>query len=187
MKIAVLLGSTRPGRKGEQVARWVLDQARARDDATYELLDLADFDLDLLDDPTEPGSAGRTYKNPKTQRWSRVVDGYDGFVWVTPEYNRGVPAAMKNAFDVLYLEWGHKAAGIVGYGGLGAARAAEQWRTILLNAQLFSVKRQVALSTSRDFTAGRFTPGERRPAELAAVLTDLTDLSRALRPMRHDG
>lgn len=180
----MLLGSTRPGRKGEQVATWVLEQARTRDDAEYELLDLADFDLDLLDDATEPSDAGRRYDNARTQRWSEAVDSYDGFVWVTPEYNHGVPAAMKNAFDVLYPEWANKAAGLVGYGGVGGARAAEHWRGVLVAAKLFTTRSQLTVFTGTEFTDGRFTPGGRRARQVHNLLTELVEMTRALAPLR---
>jgi NAD(P)H-dependent FMN reductase len=184
VEIAVLLGSTRPGRKGDQVARWVLDRAQLRTDATYHLLDLADFELDLLDSAVEPSEAGRSYENPRTERWSRAVDSFDAFVWVTPEYNHGVPAAMKNAFDVLYPEWGYKAAGIVGYGILGAARAAEQWRGILVNARLHTTRAQLAIQTGREVEDGAFVPAERRERELDRLLDELVQLATALRPLR---
>lgn len=184
MKIAVFLGSTRPGRRGEQVARWVLEQSSGRDDAEFELLDLADFDLDLLDEPTVPSDAQRRYDNPRTQRWSDVVDSYDGFVWVTPEYNHGVPAAMKNAFDVLYPEWAHKAAAIVGYGGVGGARAAEHWRGILAAAKLVTTRSQLTVFTGSEFAEGRFTPSDRRAGQLDNLLTELVEMTGALAPLR---
>jgi NAD(P)H-dependent FMN reductase len=184
VKIAVFLGSTRPGRKGEQVAAWVLEQALRRDDAEFELLDLADFDLDLLDEPTVPSDADRRYDNPRTQRWSGVVDSFDGFVWVTPEYNHGVPAAMKNAFDLLYPEWAHKAAAIVGYGGVGGARAAEHWRGVLAAAKLFTTRSQLTVFTAREFPEGRFVPGDRRGAQLDNLLDELVQMTRALAPLR---
>lgn len=184
MKIAVVLGSTRQGRKGEAVAQWVLDQARSREDARFELLDLATFDLPLLTEPTVPGSAKRNYETPQTREWSRAIDGFDGFVWVSPEYNHGVPAALKNAFDVLYPEWGHKAAAIVGYGADGAVRATEHWRTIMASAHLVAVRGQLSLSTMTEWAGNTFTPHERRPAELARLLDQLVRLVGALAPLR---
>lgn len=184
MKIAVFLGSTRPGRKGEQVAAWVMEQAATRGDADYELVDLAELGLDLLGEPTVPSDADRRYENPRTQRWSEVVDSVDGFVWVTPEYNHGVPAAMKNAFDLLYPEWAHKAAGIVGYGGIGGARAAEHWRVVMAAARLHATRSQVTISTGSEFVDGRFEPSDRRARQLHGVLGELVELAGALRPLR---
>lgn len=188
MKIAIILGSTRPGRLGEQVAHWVLDRAREREDAEYELVDLRDHDLDLLNEPTVPGSAKRQYENPKTVRWSQKIDEFDGYVFVTPEYNHGVPAALKNAFDVLYPEWMHKGAALVSYGADGGVRAVEHWRTILAAAQMHVVRGQVSFSTMLEVTKGEdggvFTPAERRPKEIRNVLAQLTKLTGATASLR---
>lgn len=186
MKFAVVLGSTRQGRKGEAVAQWVLEQARQRSDAEFELLDLATFDLPLLTEPTVPGAANRDYETPQTRRWSAAIDSFDGYVWVTPEYNHGVPAALKNAFDVLYPEWNDKVAAIVGYGADGAVRATEHWRVIFANARLIAVRGQLSLSTMTEWAGNTFTPNERRPQELSGVLDQLVRLGGALAPLRQD-
>lgn len=183
-KIAVVLGSTRPGRRGAAVADWVVAQASGREAATYELLDIASFDLDLLDDPVVPGAAQRQYASEKTCAWSRAVDSFDGFVWVTAEYNHGVPAAMKNALDVLYPEWNDKAVAFVSYGADGGVRAVEQWRTITANAKLHAVRGQLSLSLFTDFGDEGFTPGERRADELAGVLDQLEALTPLVRQLR---
>ena len=188
MKIAIILGSTRPGRFGAQVADWVMAQTAGRDDAEYELVDLADYDLDLLNEPIVPGAARRQYENPKTRRWSETIDGYDGYVFVTPEYNHGVPAALKNAFDVLYPEWVHKGAALVSYGADGGVRAVEQWRTILANAQMHVVRGQSSFSTMLEVTKGEdgdvFAPAERRAKEVSNVLGQLTKLTEATASLR---
>jgi NAD(P)H-dependent FMN reductase len=184
MKIAILVGSTRPGRKGTSVGEWVLKQAVGRDDATFELVELADFDLPLLSEPTVPGAANRNYETPQTQVWSQKIDEYDGFVWVTPEYNHGVPAAMKNGFDVLYPEWAHKGVGFVGYGADGAVRAIEHWRTIVANAQMHAVRAQVSLSTFAEFPDGEFIPLGRRDGELKTVLDQVVAVTKACAVLR---
>lgn len=184
MKIGIIIGSTRPGRAGEAVGRWVFEQARRRVGAQYELIDLADYDLDLLDEPTVPGAANRRYENKKTQRWSRTIDALDGFVFVTPEYNHGVPAALKNAFDVIYPEWNHKAVAFVGYGADGATRAVESWRLIVANAHLHAARAQLTLSLFADFDATGFAPTPRRPPELATVLDQLEKLAGAVASLR---
>ena len=183
-KIGIVVGSTRPGRKGLTVGEWVHSVASERSDAEFELLDVAAYGLALLDDPTVPGAAQRKYLSPQTRAWGAAVDAHDGFVWVTPEYNHGVPAAMKNAFDVLYPEWNHKAAGIVSYGADGGVRAVEHWRTIMANAHLTAVRGQLSMSTFTDWQGEEFTPGERRPAELGVVLDQVVRLSGALATMR---
>lgn len=183
-KIAIIVGSTRPGRLGSQVGEWVAKQAATRDDAEFELLELADFDLDLLSEATVPGAANRQYENPKTRVWSEKIDSFDGFVFVTPEYNHGVPAALKNAFDILYPEWGNKALGLVAYGADGGVRAVEQWRQIVANAHLFAVRAQVSLSLFTDMGETGFKPLERRAGELQTVLDQLIKLSGALEALR---
>lgn len=184
MKIAVLVGSTRPGRKGSAVGRWVLDAARARDDAEFELLELEDFALPLLDEPVDAGAANRDYERESTRVWSRTIDGYDGFVWVTPEYNHGVPAAMKNAVDLLYPEWNNKVAGFVGYGIDGATRAVEQWRSILAAVVMFTTRSQVALKNFADWRDDEFAPGERRAAQLERVLDQVVATTAAVQQLR---
>ena len=184
MKIAILVGSTRPGRKGSAVGRWVLDATRDRDDAEFELLELEDFGLPLLDVPVDAGAANRSYERESTRVWSRTVGAFDGFVWVTPEYNHGVPAAMKNAVDLLYPEWNHKVAGFVGYGFDGATRAVEQWRSILAAVVMFTTRSQVALLNHADWTDGAFTPTERRGRALDRVLDQVVAATGAMAQLR---
>lgn len=184
MRIAIIIGSTRPGRLGPTVAQWVYDVASQREAATYELVDLADYDLPLLSEPTVPGAANGEYEVPQTQRWAAAVKEYDAYVFVTPEYNHGVPAALKNAFDVLYVEWVKKAIAFVSYGADGGVRAVEHWRTIAANPQMQVVRGQVSLSTFADITDGKLTLADRREKELKGVLSQLETLAVAMRSLR---
>jgi len=188
MKIGIIVGSTRPGRKGSTVGRWVHDRALQRDDAPWKvefyLLELEDFDLPLLEEPTVPAAADREYETPQTRRWSETVDGYDGFVFVTPEYNHGVPAALKNAVDVLGPEWAHKAVAFVSYGADGGVRAVEQWRTILANVMMSDVRAQVSLLVFEDWQEGEFRPLDRREGELDTALDQLVEMTEAVRTLR---
>jgi NAD(P)H-dependent FMN reductase len=188
MRIAIIVGSTRPGRKGTTVGRWVHDQALRRDDVPgkvdVDLLELEDFDLPLLDEPTVPSAADREYEVPETRAWSRTIDEYDGFVFVTPEYNHGVPAAMKNAVDVLGPEWANKAVAFVSYGSDGGVRAVEHWRAVLANLQVSDVRAQVSLQVFEDWEDGEFRPLERREDELATTLDQLVELTEAVRGLR---
>jgi NAD(P)H-dependent FMN reductase len=111
LKVAIILGSTRPGRNGEAVAKWVCDIAKKRTDAEFEYVDIKDYELPLLDEPN-PASLGK-YSKDHTKVWSAKIDSFDAFVFVTPEYNYGIPGALKNAIDSLYKEWNNKVAGIV--------------------------------------------------------------------------
>ena len=183
VRIAIVLGSTRPGRRGEPVARWVLEQATARGDADYELLDLADFPLPHLDEPLPP-SMGR-YEFDHTKTWSDAVDDFDGYVFVTPEYNRAPSGVLKNALDYLYAEWNDKAAGIVSYGSVGGARAAEHLRLILGELQVADVRQQVTMSIFTDFENFQaFTPGPQHAQHLGVQLDQLVAWAGALRDVR---
>lgn len=184
VRIAIILGSTRPGRRGEAVARWVLDQASARGDADYELLDLADFPLPHLDEPL-PASMGR-YELEHTKTWSAAVSGFDGFVFVTPEYNRAPSGVLKNALDYLYAEWNDKAAGIVSYGSAASGlRAAETLRLILGELQVADVRQSVGFSLVHDFEDfTTFAPGPQHAQHLGAQLDQLVAWAGALRGVR---
>jgi NAD(P)H-dependent FMN reductase len=183
MRIGIIIGSTRPGRLGESVARWVSGRASQRTDAEFALVDLKDYGLELLDEPTVPGAANRRYENPATRRWSQAIDAFDGFVFVTPEYNHGVPAALKNAVDLLYPEWNHKAVGFVSYGADGGVRAVEHWRSIVANVLMQDVRAQVSLSVFLDFESGALRPMERREGELDTMLSQLVSLTVAVKTL----
>src|SRR5690606_20735313 len=109
LRIGIILGSTRPGRRGAQVAKWVLEKAQAHGGAQFELIDLADYPLPHLDEAIPPSA--QQYANEHTKAWSRTIDGFDGFILVTPEYNRSTSGVLKNAIDYLYHEWNNKAVG----------------------------------------------------------------------------
>lgn len=173
MKIGVILGSIRQGRAGEAVAHWVMDAAAKRDGFEYELLDLAEFNVPLLDVEMIPGAANKQYADEATTAWSKAVDACDGFIFVTPEYNHSVPGAMKNAFDSLGGEWATKPVAFVGYGADGAVRAVEHWRQIVANFSMFGVRNQVALSIFDDYADGALRPREQKNIDLEDVLNDI--------------
>ena len=182
-RIAIIAGSTRPGRYSRRVADWVHAQAAQRDDAEYELVDLADHPLPLLDEPI-PASAGQ-YQHDHTRAWSAVIGGYDGFVFVTPEYNHGVPAVLKNAIDYLYAEWNNKAAAFVSYGVAGGARAVEHLRGIAAEVQLATVNAHVALSFHNDFeNFDRLIPQPHQVQTLARQFDQLVGWTDALAALR---
>ncbi len=183
LNIAIILGSTRPGRNGEAVARWVYDIAKARTDARFELVDIAEFNLPLLDEPV-PASLHQ-YTHEHTQAWARKIGAADGFVFVTAEYNHGVTGALKNAIDYLYAEWNNKAAGFVGYGSAGATRAVEQLRMIMGELQVADVRAQVRLSLFTDFeNFSTFKPDAQHEPELNNMLDQVIAWSKALKPLR---
>jgi NAD(P)H-dependent FMN reductase len=183
LRIAIVVGSTRPGRKADAVARWVQQLASTRNDAEYDVVDLADHNLPLLDEPVPP-TRGR-YQHAHTKAWSRVVDSYDGFVFVTPEYNHSTSGALKNALDYLYREWNNKAAGFVGYGTAGGARAVEHLRLVMGELQVADVRVQVALSLRTDFeNFTTFAPAAHHERTVHAMLDQLVAWSGALQPLR---
>jgi NAD(P)H-dependent FMN reductase len=182
-KIGVILGSTRPGRKGEVIAKWAVEAASKRTDATFELIDLADFPLPHLDEEVPPSRG--LYANDHTKAWSDRIAGFDGFVFVTPEYNHSTSGVLKNALDYLYLEWNNKAVGFVSYGVAGGIRAVEHLRVIVAELQMADVRNQVAISLINDFTNfTTFNPSEVHEASLSALLNQLVSWSDALAPLR---
>jgi NAD(P)H-dependent FMN reductase len=186
IKIGIIVGSTRPGRNGEAVARWVLDLAQKRPDraeAEFELVDIQHFKLPLLDEPMPP-SRGQ-YTQPHTKAWSARIDALDAFVFVTPEYNHGPSGALKNAIDFLYLEWNNKAAGFVGYGGAGGNRAVEQLRLVMGELQIADVRAQVSLSLYTDFESFRvFKPAAAHEATANHMFDQVIAWGTALKPLR---
>ncbi len=183
LKIAIIIGSTRPGRKADAVARWMHDIAGKRNDAKFELVDLQDFDLPLLDEPVPP-SMGQ-YSKPHTKAWAEKIDQYDGFVFVTPEYNHGTSGALKNAIDYLYKEWNNKAAGFISYGSAGGARAVEHLRLVMAEVQIATVRNQVMLSLFTDFeNFSQFKPAAHHENSVNAMLDQLVAWSGALKPLR---
>src|SRR4051812_23440142 len=165
IRVAIITGSTRPGRIGENVARWVNAQGARRDDAECELVDIAQYDLPLLDEPLPP-SLGR-YMHPHTKRWAAKIASFDGFVFVTPEYNHSMSGALKNAIDFIYAEWNNKAAGFVSYGSTGGVRAVEQLRLVMAELRIADVRAHVSLSLFSDFeNYSVFKPQPRHEAEV---------------------
>jgi NAD(P)H-dependent FMN reductase len=181
--VAIIVGSTRPGRKALAVAQWVQAIAAERADARFEIVDLADFNLPLLDEPT-PAAFGRP-QHAHTRAWSARIAGFDAFVFVAPEYNHGPSAALKNAIDFLYAEWNNKVAGFVTYGGSGGVRAAEQLRLIMAEMQVATVRAQVALSLLTDFQDfATFAPNPRQAQSLSTLLDQVVGWGGALNTLR---
>jgi NAD(P)H-dependent FMN reductase len=181
--IGIILGSTRPGRNGEAVAKWVYELARKRTDATFELIDLKDFHLPHLDEAMPP-SMGQ-YANDHTKVWAATIARFDGFVFVTPEYNHSTSGALKNAIDYLFNEWNNKAAGFVSYGGLGGTRAVEHLRLVMGELKVADVRAQVALSLITDFVNySEFAPNSYHVPEVETMLDQVVAWSDALAPLR---
>ena len=184
LRIGIILGSTRPGRKADQVAHWVLTQALKRNDATYEIVDLAEFALPHLDEAMPPSM--QQYANDHTKAWSDAVASYDGFVFVTPEYNHSTSGALKNAIDFLYKEWNNKAAGFVSYGyASGGTRAVEHLRLIVGELQIADVRGQVSFFIANDFEGHTtLAANAHHQAQLTTMLDQVVSWSGALRGVR---
>ncbi|GAA1125250.1 MULTISPECIES: NADPH-dependent FMN reductase [Streptomyces violaceusniger group] len=183
LKIAIILGSTRPGRNGAAVAQWVFDIARRRTDAEYELVDIDDYRLPLLDEAVPP-SLGQ-YSQPHTRAWAEKIASFDGYVFITPEYNHSTSGALKNAIDFLYAEWNNKAAGFVGYGSAGGTRAVEHLRLVMAELQVADVRAQVALSLFTDFeNFSTFTPAEHQAEAVNTLLDQVVSWSTAMATVR---
>ena len=183
LRIAIIIGSTRPGRNGEVVAQWAYDTARQRGDADFEVIDITQFNLPLLDEPM-PAMSGQ-YSQPHTRAWSATIASFDGYVFVTPEYNHGAPGALKNAIDFLFPEWMNKAAGFIGYGYTMGSRAVEQLRPVMASLQVATVRPQVGLSLFADFeNATVFKPLPIQQNSVTVLLDHVVAWSGALKTLR---
>lgn len=140
-RIGVIIGSTRDARFADKPADWFMQKASARDDMTFEKLDLRDFDLPFFNEMAS--NLWMPSQDPKAIHWQETLAGFDGFVAVTPEYNHSIPAVLKNALDQAYKEWMRKPMGFVGYGGVGAARAIEHLRGIVVELQMVPLRNAV--------------------------------------------
>lgn len=181
--IAIILGSTRPNRNGEAVAKWVYEIASKRSDAVFELVDIKDYNLPLLDEPI-PASQGK-YSKEHTKKWAAKIDSFDAYIFVTPEYNHSIPGALKNAIDFLYKEWNNKAAGFVSYGSAGGTRAVEHLRLVMAELMIADVRSQVMLSLATDFVNySEFKPDLRHVQEVNTLLEQVIAWGNALKTLR---
>lgn len=185
LRIGIIVGSSRPNRVAPQVAAWVREIAGQRTDAAFEIVDIADFDLPIFDEPMPP-SLGN-YAHEHTKRWSAKIDSLDGFVFVTPEYNHSISGAMKNAIDFIYNEWNNKAAGFVSYGSTGGVRAVEHLRGIMAEVQVADVRGHVSLSLFTDFeNYTTFEPSEATRPHVDGMLDQVVAWSGALKALRSE-
>jgi len=177
-RIAVVIGSTRPGRICAGIAGWARDQLNEDSPLRYELLDLAEVGLPFLDEPLK--AALQQYEHEHTKAWSKQVLSYDGFVFVFPQYNWGYPAVLKNALDFLYHEWHDKPATFITYGTRGGSKAAEQFTTVLNGLHMRVLDHVQAIITDTDVDQDWQLidlPGTLHPvrAQLAAIDDQLAE------------
>ena len=186
LKIAVILGSTRPNRNGKAVADWVLERAADRTTADYELIDLLEYPLPFLDEPSPPSLGRYTYEY--TKAWAETIGAFDAYVFVTPEYNHSIPGVLKNAIDYLYAEWNDKAAAFVSYGSSGGVRAVEHLRAVCTELQMAHVRQQLSFSLYHDFEdLSVFKPDVRHEDAADDLFDQLETWARALRSIRAVG
>lgn len=165
------------------MAKWVLERARARDDAEFELVDLKDYPLPHLDEPL-PASRGR-YAHDHTKEWAKTIASFDAFVFVTPEYNHSTSGVLKNAIDYLSAEWANKSAGFVSYGSSGGVRAVEQLRLVLGELQVADVRAQASFSIFTDFESFRvFRPDPAKERSVHAMLDQVIAWAHVLKSLR---
>jgi NAD(P)H-dependent FMN reductase len=150
LKIAIIISTTRAARFGHKPAQWVNGIAAEHKDLETEIVDLRDFPMPFFDEVASNAWAPST--NEVAQRWQKKIAGFDGYIFVTAEYNHGIPAVLKNALDYAYPEWNKKAAAFVGYGAVGGARAVEQLRLVAAELQLATIRAGVYIQGA-DFMA----------------------------------
>jgi NAD(P)H-dependent FMN reductase len=180
LKIGIVQGSVREGRNGDAVAKWMSDFAKKRNDAEYEIVDLANYNLPFLGSANAQPDAAEQVK-----AWSEKMASFDGYVFITPEYNHAIGGALKNALDFLNPELNNKAAGFVGYGSLGGTRAHENLRLILGELQVADVRTAVTFSLMSDFeNMSVFKPADYHADNANAMLDQVLAWSGALKTVR---
>ena len=182
--LTVIVGSIRPGRAGQPIAEWFAEWARAHGAFDVNVADLADIRLPLMEEPNHPRL--RQYTTRHTHEWSERIDLADAFVFITPEYNYGYPATIKNAIDYLHQEWQHKPAGFVSYGGVAAGtRAVQQLKQVITTLKMLPVPESVTIPFHAQFIRdGRFYPNDILEQAATDMLDELARLDGVLRPLR---
>jgi NAD(P)H-dependent FMN reductase len=187
--ISVIVGSTRQGRFSEKPAKWIWDHLKRRDGVDARLLDLRDFPMPFFDQPVTPATPGRLpFEHEVVHQWTAAIAQSDGFIFVTPEYNYGPPAVLKNAIDWVYPEWNRKAAAFVSYGSAVGARGVQQLRQEVIELQLVPVRSSVHIPVATLLAHYRGGDVEAGLAELEAhargVIDDLLWWTEALKAAR---
>ena len=186
LHLQVLVASTREARLGPHVAGWFFEQARAHAKFEVELVDLADVDLPLLDEPKHPRFAD--YQHEHTKRWSGIVSRADAFVFVTPEYDYGAPAALVNALQFLSREWAYKPVGFCSYGGVsGGTRGVQMTKQVVTSLKMMPMAEAVAIPFFAQYLkadAGTFAPPPEQAKAAAVMLDELLRWAEALRTLR---
>ncbi|MFC0410835.1 NADPH-dependent FMN reductase [Roseomonas elaeocarpi] len=184
LKLHIIIGSTRPGRVGPTIARWFDGFARNYGGLEPVLVDLAEFNLPVFDEPKHPRA--QQYEHEHTKRWSASVAAADAYVFVTPEYNYGTTPALLNALDYLVVEWGYKPAGVVSYGGVsGGLRGAQHLKQTLATLKMVTPPEGVGIPNfGAQLKDGAFVSNELIDTSARTMLDELERWAVALKPMR---
>lgn len=186
LKLQVIIASTRNGRLGPAVGTWTMEQARAHAGFDVELVDLAEVNLPLFDEPNHPRLA--QYEHAHTKAWSAIVSRADAFAFVTPEYNYSAPPSLVNALSYLNREWAYKPVGFVSYGGVsGGTRGVLTSRQIASTLRMVPVVEAVSIpffTKYLDANTGVFDPGEIQARAARAMFDELLRVADALSALR---
>lgn len=185
--LTIVIASTRPGRVGLPVGQWFTERAKTHGGFGVQVADLAEINLPLLDEPNHPRL--RKYTKPHTRAWSELIDGSDAFAFVTPEYNHGYPASLKNAIDYLHEEWKYKPVGFVSYGAVaGGTRSVQQLKQVVAAVKMTPLFEAVAIPFVAQFIddEGVFGPNEVIEEAADVMLDELLRVQGALRALRQD-
>lgn len=183
--LKIIVASTRPGRKGPAIAAWIQEIAKQQPEFTVELLDLAEINLPFMDEPNHPRL--QQYEHEHTKKWSRTIDAADAFIIVTPEYNHGFPAPLKNALDYLLKEWAYKPVGLVSYGGIaGGTRSIQLLKPVLTALKLVPLAEAVNIPFFAKYLDDQegFVADETLIGSANHLMTELLHWTKALKPMR---
>jgi NAD(P)H-dependent FMN reductase len=184
-KIGIIIGSSRPNRFGPEIANWINNLAQSHKGAEFELVDVAEYNLPLLDEPELPAMGN--YKNEHTKKWASKIAEFDGFIFVVPEYNHGMAASTKNAIDFLYAEWLYKPVAYVSYGAVvGGSRAVEQLRLVAAQLKQYDILEQVVIAKTWEHKdeQGKFIPNEDHKKEAQSLLDSIVFWTEEFKPIR---
>lgn len=185
IQLKIIIGSTRTGRKGPSMAAWITDAAKREKEFAVELIDLAEVNLPMLDEPNHPRL--KQYQHEHTKKWSAVIDSSDAFIIVTPEYNYSYPAALKNAIDFVFHEWSYKPAAFVSYGGIAAGtRSVEALKKVFSPMKMVPLPEAVHIPFFAKYIDenGIFHPTEEMEKSAVVMLKELLFWAQGLQAMR---
>jgi NAD(P)H-dependent FMN reductase len=187
--IKVIVGSVRPGRFGIQPANWIMELSGEHPEAIFELVDLAEIQLPFLDEEVPPSVSNGNYAHEHTKAWGKIVDEADGFIFVTAEYNHGIPASLKNAIDFVAKEWYYKPVAFVSYGAKsGGVRSVEQLRQVTGWLRMYDLHDEVSIKNywAQLDDKGKFQPSPEQVEDATRLLQNIVFWSEKMAPVRRE-